>query len=72
MERSLVASNVKNEQTIDVISQLLSLMLHLKGFAESEVSSYELKSLQDSLADTRKMVMADDPASLSESGQDHR
>lgn len=59
VERSLGSSSVKDEQTIDVISQLLSLMLHLKGFAESEVSSYELKSLQDSLQDTRKMIAAE-------------
>jgi hypothetical protein len=57
-ERNLGACMVKNEQTIDIVAQLLSLMLHLKGFADNEVSSYELKALTESLQDTRKMVEA--------------
>ena len=56
VERSLANRSVKSETTIDLISHLLSLMLHLRGFADSEVSSYELKSLSDTLTDIRKML----------------
>ena len=56
VERSLANCSVKNECTIDLISQLLSLLLHLKGFGDNEVSSYELKSLGDTLSDTKKML----------------
>lgn len=58
VERSLGTCTVKSENTIDVIAQLLSLMLHLKGFADADVSSYELKALGESLQDTRKMLHA--------------
>ncbi|CAG2109019.1 unnamed protein product [Medioppia subpectinata] len=56
VERNLVNCSVKSEPTIDLISHLLSLMLHLRGFADSEVSAYELKSLSDTLTDIRKML----------------
>jgi hypothetical protein len=56
VERSLANCSLKNEKTIDLISHLLSLMLHLRGFADTEVSSYELKSLSDTLTDIRKML----------------
>ncbi|CAG2164811.1 unnamed protein product [Oppiella nova] len=56
VERNLANCSVKSEPTIDLISHLLSLMLHLRGFADSEVSAYELKSLSDTLTDIRKML----------------
>ncbi|KAI1301650.1 Protein lin-9 -like protein [Halotydeus destructor] len=56
VERSLGNCAVKSEKSIDLISQLLSIMLHLKGFSDGEVCSYELKSLGDAVHDTRKMV----------------
>lgn len=59
-EKNLGTCLVKNERAIDLCSQLLTLLLHLKGFAtEAEVSSFELKALTDSLHDTRKMVEPD-------------
>lgn len=56
VERSLANRSVKNESTIDLISHLLSLMLHLRGFADTEVSAYELKSLSDTVSDVKKML----------------
>lgn len=56
VERSLANCSVKNEKTIDLISHLLSLMLHLRGFADTEISAYELKSLSDTLTDIRQML----------------
>lgn len=56
VERSLANTSLKSEKTIDIISQLLSLMLHLKNFADIEVSSYELQALNDSLMNSKKMI----------------
>ncbi|RWS30925.1 protein lin-9-like protein [Leptotrombidium deliense] len=56
VERSLGNSAVKCEKVIDLISQLLSLMLHLRSFADADISSYELKSLFDALQETQKMI----------------
>ena len=55
-ERSLASTTVRNERSIDVVSQLVSLMLHLKSFSETEVSSFELKSLNEALEDTQKKL----------------
>ena len=56
-ERSLVSHAVGSEKSIDMISQLLSLLLHLRGFADTEVSSYELKSLNDSLQEVKQHIL---------------
>lgn len=56
VERSLVNCSVTREEAIDLISRLLSLILHVRSFSESEVSSYELKSLGDTLGETRKIL----------------
>lgn len=55
-ERSLLLCNVKNEKTMDTIAQLLSIMLHLRNFSDTEVGSFELKNLQDALSDTKKYL----------------
>lgn len=60
-ERSLASTTVRSERSIDVVSQLVSLMLHLKSFSETEVSSFELKSLSEALEDTKKKL---DPSNL--------
>lgn len=60
-ERSLVSHavgcGVTSEKSIDMVSQLLSLLLHLRGFADTEVSSYELKSLNDSLQEVKQHIL---------------
>ena len=53
VERSLGTCKVKNEETISLISHLLSIVLHLKSFTVNEVGSVELKSLNEALHDTR-------------------
>lgn len=55
-ERSLASTTVRNERSVDLVSNLVSLMLHLKSFSETEVSSFELKSLNEALEDTRKKL----------------
>lgn len=61
-ERSLASHAVgcgdKSEKAIDMVSHLLSLLLHLRGFADAqEVSSFELKSLTDSLQSVKDKVL---------------
>jgi protein lin-9 homolog len=56
VERSLANTSLNSEKTIDIISHLLSLMLHLKNFVDVEVSSYELQALSDSLRDCKQMI----------------
>jgi hypothetical protein len=58
-ERSLLVCNVKNEKTMDTIAQLLNLMLHLRNFSDIEVGSFELRNLQDSLKETKKLFNAE-------------
>lgn len=55
-ERSLASTTVRNERSIDIVTQLVSLMLHMKSFSETEVSSFELKSLNEALEDTQKKL----------------
>jgi len=55
-ERSLLLCNVRNEKTMDTIAQLLTLLLHLRNFQDSEVGSFELKNLQESMSDTKKLL----------------
>lgn len=45
---------VKNEQMLNLIVSLTSLMLQVKTFAENDFNSFEFRSLQDSLNDIKK------------------
>ncbi|XP_015786112.1 protein lin-9 homolog [Tetranychus urticae] len=48
--------DVKSEASLNLITELLGLMLQLKSFAEIEVGSQELQSLENSLKDAKKLV----------------
>lgn len=55
--RNPLSSRVKSEPSVNLISELLSLMLHLKSFTDmSEISSHELQSLENSITAARKNI----------------
>ncbi|XP_074600529.1 protein lin-9 homolog [Brevipalpus obovatus] len=54
--RDPTASKIKSQANVNLIAELLSLMLHLKSFADIEISSHELQSLENSISTARKNV----------------
>lgn len=55
--RNPLSSRVKSESSVNFISELLSLMLHLKSFNDmNEINSHELQSLENSVKAARKNV----------------
>lgn len=55
VERSLATCSIRNETTIDMISKLLSLMLHIKGL-DTDVSSFELRSLDSAISEIKETI----------------
>lgn len=55
VERSLASCSIRNEATIDMISRLLSLMLHIKGL-DTDVSSFELRSLDSAIQEIKETI----------------
>lgn len=55
VERALASCSIRNEKTIDMISRLLSLMLHIKGL-DSDVSSFELRSLDSAISEIKDKI----------------
>ncbi|XP_053203274.1 protein lin-9 homolog [Panonychus citri] len=56
MTKTLPSVDVKSESSVNLITELLGLMLQLKSFAEIEVGSQELQSLENSLKDCKKLI----------------
>ncbi|XP_074659889.1 protein lin-9 homolog [Tubulanus polymorphus] len=47
---------VKNERSLSLVSQLTSLMLQIKNFAENDMNSFEFKSLQEALLEIKNSL----------------
>lgn len=45
-----------NDKNYELILNLMSLMYHLRGFRDSEVSCYEFQSISETMANIRKMI----------------
>ncbi|XP_070554790.1 protein lin-9 homolog isoform X2 [Ptychodera flava] len=53
---SLGPKTVKNESLTELIAMLTSLMLQIKNLAESDLNSFELKTLTESLDEIKKKI----------------
>ncbi|XP_013416607.1 protein lin-9 homolog [Lingula anatina] len=47
---------VRSEKMLDLVTKLTSMMMQIKTFAESDMNSFEFRSLQDSLAEVKETI----------------